>query len=278
MNNSRTSLLVGALAASRSLVSAGWVRARDAEEVAPGGEEETPAEPAAAPDAGVEEETPDAGVAGETPVVAAEEEPVETGVEPWVPEAEEAADAAYEEALREAYEEALAYDDRPFGKGAMELGFGLGGWGGGGDFTLSVGAAFAYYVVNGLAPGLQIDYQTTFSDFEYPQSFTLLPFLKYVFYRSHSFSPFLVVAGGREFQWAGTDDPDKGYAAIGSWIAGGGPGVHIGFGRRFGLSIQVLFLYYFFDETAYVIDLGGDAEERDGMLVVPITIGFSFVF
>ncbi len=205
----------------------------------------------------------------------------ETEVEPWVPGMEEEADAAYEEAYAETYDEKEGepiYDDRPFGKGTMEPGLQLGGWGGGGNFSLTVGASFAYYVIAGLAPGLQVVYQTTFSDIVYPQSVTLLPFLKYVFFRSHKFSPYIMVQGGREFQWAGTDDPDKGYTDIHSWIVGGGPGVHIGFSRSFGISIQVLFLYYFFDEPAYVVDLRGDAEVRDGQLSVPISIGFSFLF
>lgn len=175
-------------------------------------------------------------------------------------------------------EELPVVDDRPFGRGAMEISASLGGAGWGGDFTLSIGASFAYYVINGLAPGLDVQYETTFSDLEYPQSFTLLPFIKYVFYRSIRFSPYVVVAGGREFQWAGTDNPAKGYSAIDSWIVGGGPGVNIGLNRRFGLSIEVLFLYYFFDESAYVVDLSGESKKRDGMLTIPITIGFAIRF
>ena len=66
----------------------------------------------------------------------------------------------------------------------MEPAFGLGAWGGGGVFTLSVGGSFAYYVLNGFAPGLQVDYEITFSDLKYPQIYTLLTFLKPVFYRA----------------------------------------------------------------------------------------------
>lgn len=205
----------------------------------------------------------------------AEPEPEEGGgeVEAWLPPPQEPP---------EEYDSGATFDDNigpvdtlPFAKGDMELGFGLGGWGGNGYFSLAVGASFAYYVVPRLAPGLSIEYQTIFGDLEYPQSLTTLPFLKFVLIRSRAFAPYLVAAAGRDFQWAGTDNPENGYAAVGSWIVGGGVGAHIGMGANFALNLEVLFLYYFFDETVII---AGDSKPVDGHLYIPISIGFSIFF
>ena len=62
-----------------------------------------------------------------------------------------------------------------------------------------------------------------------------------------------------------------------SWIVGGGPGLRIGFSYHFGISVQVLFLYYFFDKPAYVVGLDGEADILDGRLYVPISVGFTFL-
>jgi len=167
-------------------------------------------------------------------------------------------------------------DDRPFAKGDMELGLGLGGWGNGDQFTLTVGGTFAYYVVNRLAPGLQLNYQTSFGDLEYPQSITTLPFLKFVLIRSMKFAPYLIVAGGREFQWGGTDNPSKGFKAVGSWIIGGGAGAHVGIGAHFALKLQVLALHYTFDKK---ILLAGDKDAVNSKLFFPvISMGLSIMF
>lgn len=208
---------------------------------------------------------------GETNEVEEPASEEESEVEAWVPtpppEEEE-----YEEST---YEELPVVDNRPYAKGDMELGFGLGGMGGSGFFSLSVGARFNYYVVPRLAPGISLNYQTIWGDLEYPQSLTTLPYLKFVLIRSRRFAPYLIAAGGREFQWSGTDDATQGYAAIDSWIVGGGIGMHIGIGSNFALMIQVLFLYYFFDESVLI---AGESNPVDGHLYTPISIGMSIFF
>ncbi len=190
----------------------------------------------------------------------------------------ETAVAAGEEPVPEAEEEPFepeVIDNRPYGKGDMELGFGLGAMGGGGYFALAVGGRFAYFVAPRLAPGISLNYQAVFGDLEYPQSFTTLPYLKFVLVRSTRFAPYLIGAAGREVQWGGSEDPTLGYSAINSWIAGGGLGAHIGLGSRFTLMVQVMFLYYFFDEQVLI---AGEDDPVDGHLYTPISVGFSLIF
>jgi hypothetical protein len=239
---------------------------------------ETPGEPGVEPPEeaveDVQEET--SGEESDEPAEEATEEPTqgEGEVKPWLPPAQgDAQDDSGDYESGAAFDDIPPIDDLPFGKGQMELGFGLGGWGGSGYFSLSVGASFAYYVAPRLAPGISLEYQTIFGDLKYPQSFTTLPYLKFVIIRSRAFAPYLIGVGGREFQWAGTDDAEKGYAAVGSWIAGGGVGAHIGMGGNFALNLQVLFLYYFFDESVFIV---GENDPVDGHLYIPITIGISF--
>lgn len=140
--------------------------------------------------------------------------------------------------------EAGAYGDDglPFARGDMELGVGLGGAGDGDSFLLAVGGNFAYYVLNRLAPGIEVQYVHVFSDIDYPESMTVLPFVKFVLIRSTRFAPYLVAAGGREFEW-GSD------YAVDAWIAGGGAGAHIGIGEHFAIKLQLMALYYWYDET-----------------------------
>ncbi len=233
-----------------------------------------------------DEVSPDAGVlesadAGEPePAEAEEPEPAEAEEpvleEPFVPdvELEDDDDYGYEDdALQDALDDLP--DGKPFAKGDIELGLGLGGYGSGDYFQLTIGGAFAYYVVNRLAPGIDLSYTHIFSsELEYPDSFTVLPFLKFVIVRSTRFAPYLILTGGRNFQWGGTDDPDKGYTAIGSWIFGGGAGAHIGLGQHVALKLQLLALYYWYDEK--IID---DGKVKDGKLFFPvISIGIAFMF
>ncbi|MBN2344327.1 MAG: hypothetical protein JXX29_23530 [Deltaproteobacteria bacterium] len=144
---------------------------------------------------------------------------------------------------------------RPYGQGDMELSIGIGGSGAGGGFTLSASALFAYYVVNRLAPGLEIDYLARWGDVKYPQSFTLFPFLKFVLIRSHQFAPYLLVGGGRTMAWGGGDgivDSEtgdfSGIKAVGSWVTGMGGGFMIGIGARMRIQIQLLAMHRVYDE------------------------------
>ena len=123
------------------------------------------------PDAGV----PESADAGEPePAEAEEPEPAEAEEpvleEPFVPdvELEDDDDYGYEDdALQEALDDLP--DGKPFAKGDIELGLGLGGYGSGDYFQLTIGGAFAYYVVNRLAPGIDLSYLTTFLPYQQPQ-------------------------------------------------------------------------------------------------------------
>lgn len=248
-----------------------------------------------------------------------EPEADDLGVDPYLPGMELPDDdpgAAVYEDEADADDDDLP-DGKPFAKGDMEVGLGLGGFGGSEYFVLGLGGTFAYYVVNRFAPGIDLSYTHTFSDRrEYPDSLTTLPFLKFVIIRSTKFAPYVMVAGGRDFQWGGSSNPTKGIRAADAWIFGGGLGAHIGIGDHFAIKLQILALYYWYDDTrvsgfkdsvftetdengdkyAWVDDdynVGCDPnteecyqyfkkddwKDKDGELFFPlITIGFAFFF
>ena len=145
----------------------------------------------------------------------------------------------------------------PFGKGEMSLAVGLGGYGSDG-FTLTAGAIFDYYVIDRLAPGMEITYQATFGDVKHPQDLSLFPYLKYVFIRSNRIAPYLLVGGGRTLEWGGAA-PElnartgefNGYAPVGSWFTGLGGGIIIGVGMRLRIQVQLLAMYRVFDEEIW---------------------------
>jgi hypothetical protein len=195
------------------------------------------------PDAG----SADSGVAAGADAGVQEAAPLE----PFVPPASSSPaqdgvprDGAYEDEVQPGQEEPA--DTDPFAQGDMEPGLGIGGYGNGTDFYLGVSASFDYYVIARLAPGLEVQYTTIFSDYDYPDSITLLPFVKFVIMRSTRFAPYILVMGGREFQWGGSDNAD-------AWIFGGGVGAFIGIadfsGVRFGIGVELRVLYYWYDKT-----------------------------
>jgi hypothetical protein len=127
----------------------------------------------------------------------------------------------------------------------LEPGFGLGISSWEGNFTMQLNASLGYYVLNWLQPGLELAYVTDFGSSNYPDSFRILPFLKFVFMRGKSFAPYVMAAGGREFQWAGA-------YPVHSWIVGPGVGAYIGAGKRIVINIEVLFLHYWYDNPRVV--------------------------
>jgi len=158
--------------------------------------------------------------------------------EPFVPDAP--AEPPYDDAAKPASPE--AYDDgKPFAKGDMEPGPVLGFVGYDRTYYMIVGGWFAYYVVNRLAPGLEVTYGTDFGSADIPDSVTLLPFLKFVILRSTKFAPYIIALGGREFQF-------NGYNAVHSWIVGGGIGMHIGLGSHVALRVEVTFQHHWYDD------------------------------
>jgi len=118
---------------------------------------------------------------------------------------------------------------------------------GAGDyFYFGAGASYAYYVIDRLAPGIDIQYSHIFLNEDYgysePHTFTLLPFLKFAVMRSPTVSPYLVLTGGYQAEW-GSD------IAVNAWIVGGGGGVRLGLGEHLALNVQLLGLYYWYDEA-----------------------------
>ena len=149
---------------------------------------------------------------------------------------------------------------KPYGKGDMELAIGLGGSSSGYDsgFTLSASAIFAYYVINRLAPGMEIDYLATFGDVKYPQSITLFPFVKFVLLRSLRFAPYLLVGGGRTLEWGGANPEINantgalhGFSPVSSWVTGIGGGAMIGIGSRARLQLQLLAMHRVYDSPVW---------------------------
>jgi hypothetical protein len=204
-------------------------------------EPDTGPEPAEEPDGGTE----DAPIVEPAPAI----DPAPGAVDPFDLPEEDFAEPSGDEGAAPVPPDDLP-DGKPFAKGDMELGLGLGGAGDGEYFQLVVGGTFAYYVVNRLAPGIDLQYSTVFhEDYEYPSAVTALPFLKFVILRARSFAPFLILTGGREFQWGGSDNPFKGVQAAGAWIVGGGAGAHVGIGDHFSITVQILALYYWYDDA-----------------------------
>lgn len=243
MNRSITTLISLAMIAMPVLATA--QEDPYAEEEKPAGESVTETETDvetdadAGPETEVEPET-DAGLETDAETeteVEPEAEPVLE--EPYIPPLEDDRVDYDDDALEEALENIP--DGKPFGKGDMELGVGLGMSGYGDQYYMMLGAAFGYYVINGLAPGIDINYTTDFGSTDFSDSITLLPFLKWVFYRSHKFSPYIIGGAGREFQWAGA-------FPVHSWLAGLGFGAHIGIGSHVVIKIQMMFLHHWYDD------------------------------
>ncbi|MCK9462825.1 MAG: hypothetical protein M0R80_24650 [Proteobacteria bacterium] len=208
--------------------------------------------------ASAQEEAADAGAPGEEAAPdadAPEPLPAEPVLdEPFVPE--EPIIVPYDDGAQPPPASADLDDGKPFAKGDMEPGFGLGFLGYGDLFYMSIGGSFAYYVVNRLAPGLEVSYGTDFGSADIPDSVTLLPFLKFVILRNPRFAPYLIAFGGREFQF-------NGYNAAHSWIVGGGAGVHIGIGEHVAIKIQLTFQHHWYDD-AVISGYDDDALYKDG--------------
>jgi hypothetical protein len=171
------------------------------------------------------------------------------------------------------YEE-LSIDDKKDEKQARKmaalknlepgLGLGISSWGG--DYTMQINASVGYYVLNWLQPGLELSYITDFGTSGIPDSFRILPFIRFVLFRGKAFAPYAMVAGGREFQWAGNYPVD-------AWIVGPGVGAYIAAGKHVVVNIQVLFLHYWYDDprvvgypddSLYTDDNGGTYPCPDG--------------
>ncbi len=91
---------------------------------------------------------------------------------------------------------ALADKPKPFGQHTMNAGLNLGLNVSGSDITFQVGGNFGYFVLPGLEPGLSAD--VTFGT-DSNTTFSLMPYLRWVFWRAYPFSPYIKAQGGRWF-------------------------------------------------------------------------------
>ncbi|MEZ4427992.1 MAG: hypothetical protein R3A51_09935 [Nannocystaceae bacterium] len=135
-------------------------------------------------------------------------------------------------------------DQKPWGQGILMPSLGLGGSFGGDISQLYVGAGVSYFVINGLAPGLDLNARFTFYSERYKNSspglvdniptheFRIVPSLQYVFYRNRWFSPYAYAGVGPLFL-------NHGGGTLGYWIAG--PGFYIGIGGPVFLNLGVTF-------------------------------------
>lgn len=149
----------------------------------------------------------------------------------------------------------------PFAKGDMEAALNLAMAGSGDYFYFGAGGSYAYYIIDRLAPGVEVNYTHVFlnQDFGYdePNTLTMMPFLKFVVMRSRSVAPYLVATGGYQVEW-GSD------VATSAWIVGGGGGVHVGLGKHFALNIQLVALYYWYGNTRVYSFKDGGIVRIDG--------------
>ncbi|MCP4677130.1 MAG: hypothetical protein GY854_16775 [Deltaproteobacteria bacterium] len=141
-------------------------------------------------------------------------------------------------------------EDLPFNKGMWEIGPILAMAGSSDYFYLGVGALFDYFVMDRLAPGIELTYTHLFLSQDYgysePHTLTAMPFLKFMIMRSWSVSPYILVAGAYQHEW-GSD------FAVSGWGIGGGGGVYVFFSKRVALNIRLLFLYYWYsDKKVYL--------------------------
>lgn len=124
-------------------------------------------------------------------------------------------------------------EPRPFERGSMNLGLVL-GFSSGDGTAFALGAGFGYFVLPGLEPGLEVE--VSFGS-DRPTVTSLLPYLRWVIWRSYRLSPFLKVQGGR---WliSGQDDLST---------VGGGGGLVFFLTRNAGLQLEALVFRLFPD-------------------------------
>ena len=122
---------------------------------------------------------------------------------------------------------------RPFGQGVFDLGgaaaFGASSTGG---FQMTLGVNAGYFVLPGFEPGVQAD--VTFGS-EIDSQITLLPFLRWMLFRSWGFTPYLKGVAGGLFVMASDRTVKMG-------LVGGGGGLVIGLGGRLALNLEFLAL------------------------------------
>jgi hypothetical protein len=139
-----------------------------------------------------------------------------------------------ERSRRRAPRRVRAKRPRPFGKGVVNFG-GAAAFGSGpdGDFAFTFGANLGYFAQPGLEPGLSLE--LTVGGGSVQTQLTSLAYLRWIFYRSYGFSPYVKAAGGGLFVFGESDT-----LSLALW--GGGGGFVIGLGGRLALNIEALVL------------------------------------
>lgn len=122
---------------------------------------------------------------------------------------------------------------QPFSQGSMNLGLVL-GFSASQGTAFALGGAFGYFVLSGLEPGLELE--VTFGS-DRPTVTSLLPYLRWVIWRSYTLSPYVKAQGGR---WFISDQDDL--SAI-----GGGGGLVFFLTRNAGLQLEGM-VYRLFPE------------------------------
>ncbi|MCP4603853.1 MAG: hypothetical protein GY847_25595 [Proteobacteria bacterium] len=226
----------------------------------PAPEEDT--EPELKGDAGPEIDAGPETDAGDTEDAGPRDEEIEEVIEPSPPSTEtvEGVDDSSFEDIE------IPEDNPPFAKGINEAGLNFAMAGSGDYFYFGAVPQYAYYVIDRLAPGIQLWYTHIFLSRDYgydePHTLTILPFLKFVILRSRSVAPYIFVTAGYQFEW-GSDN------AVNAWTLGGGGGVHVGLTEHVFLNIQLLAQYYWYRNTKiYEYADNRVFKDKDGMKYV----------
>lgn len=167
---------------------------------------------------------------------------------------------------------AHADDGKPFGKGTPRFSLGVGAGFSESLTVVSIGASGGYFIVNGLEVGGQID--NTFliwgpeTKAEFPRInkevpsnvFRVTPTLRWVFFRTRWFSPY-VRAG------VGPTILNNGAGVLGHWLAQ--PGAFIGVGKHVFIDVGVSFSMNFpttdcREAFTYAPDPSGPSAEVSG--------------
>jgi hypothetical protein len=118
----------------------------------------------------------------------------------------------------------------------MNLGLAL-GFSSGEGTAFGLGAGFGYFVLPGLEPGVELE--VTFGS-DRPTVTSLLPYLRWIVWRSYSLSPYIKAQGGRWFIGGDQDD----LSAV-----GGGGGVVLFLTRHTGLQLEGMVFRLFPEEV-----------------------------
>ncbi len=129
-----------------------------------------------------------------------------------------------------------------YSKGDMETSLGLSLAGDGNANYLGFTAKFAYFVMDRLAPGLDLRYTGVVgeskTEYGYADSMTLLPLLKFVLARKQV-APYIFATGGYEWQWGAK-------SAANAWILGLGGGVNVSVSKHVLINIELSALHYWY--------------------------------